>query len=84
MKKLFIISSLMLSLTSFATIEHSDMNTSKPTETEVETNRKCFRQLEDEGCGDPGEDIHRFRVCMNNVFPTLTKSCQKLMTDLYK
>ena len=83
MKNIILAIGMILALDSFATIEH-EPETSKPTETEIQSNRACFKELKELGCGDPGEDLQRFRSCMNNVYPTLSKSCQKLMTDLYK
>lgn len=58
-------------------------NTAEPTPQELSNNRACFEELEKNGCGDPGEDVKQFRSCMHNVYSTLGKSCQKLMTDLY-
>ncbi|MFP5386708.1 MAG: hypothetical protein ACLGHN_11555 [Bacteriovoracia bacterium] len=83
MKNILLALGMIFALDSFATIE-AEPEPTRPTEKEIQSNRGCFKELETQGCGDPGADIHHFRTCMNNVFPTLSKSCKKLMTDLYK
>lgn len=84
MKTIILVIGMVIALDSFGTIEHSENAGAKPSETEVQSNRSCFKELERQGCGDPGDDIQHFRSCMNNVFSSLPKSCQKLMIDLYK
>jgi hypothetical protein len=54
-----------------------------PTNQEIAKSRACFEELSKNGCGDPGEDLNHFRSCLHNVFPSLTKDCQKMMSHLY-
>lgn len=83
MKKLFAIFFLILSVNAFATIEASEELAKVPDAAEVEKNRACFKELEGFGCGDPGEDVERFRICLNNVYSQLPKRCRSMMSDLY-
>jgi hypothetical protein len=84
MKNALITLGLLMSLNSFANIEHVDDELTRPAQVEIESNRACFRELETQGCGDPGDDVSHFRSCMNNVFVDLSKNCQRLMKDLYQ
>lgn len=84
MKKTLLLAIVVFSLSCFASVEPSEVTSTRPSETEVTANRVCFQELERAGCGDPADDIVHFRSCMNNVYKDLTKDCQALMKDLYK
>ena len=83
MKKIILATGMLLSLTAFADIEYSSMEPAKATSQEISKSRACFNELEEQGCGDPGDDLQQFRSCMNNVYSTLTADCKKLMSELY-
>ena len=84
MKNLIVFGLMIFAFNGLANIEYSPEAVSKPSQTEIDSNRACFQDLEELGCGDSGEDVENFRSCMNNVYSSLDKSCQKLMNDLYK
>lgn len=84
MKTILIALSLLVVMNANADIEYSaDDAQGKATPAEVTRNQSCFRELEDNGCGNPGEDVKQFRSCMKNVFPNLSNDCQKMMSNLY-
>jgi hypothetical protein len=83
MKKLLIVIGIVTMFNAYADIEYSVQDAAKPTEKEIANNRACFEDLKAQGCGDPGDDIAQFRSCMSNVYPSLTTSCKKMMSDLY-
>ncbi|MCM2349374.1 MAG: hypothetical protein NDI69_05080 [Bacteriovoracaceae bacterium] len=83
MKNIVLMIGLLFSLTALADIEYVEDNQAKPTQAEITKNRACFQELITQGCGDPGEDPQQFRSCMSNVYSTLTKDCQTLMSKLY-
>lgn len=83
MKNFILLASLLLTLNVFADIEHTDNAPARPSEEEIARNRACFQDLATQGCGDPGEDPQQFRSCMSNVYSTLDKHCQDLMSTLY-
>lgn len=83
MKKLFCAMSLLLVMNAYADIEFTSAEESKASTEEVLQNRYCFKEVELQGCGDPGEDPRHFRSCLKNIKPKLTDSCQKMMTELY-
>lgn len=56
----------------------------QPTASELASSRSCWQELQTLGCGDPAEDMEQFRSCMNNVYTSLSASCKKLMSELYK
>lgn len=66
-----------------ADIEYVETEESKATSMEIAQNRACFGELANQGCGDPGEDIKRFRSCLHDSFAQLTANCQKMMSHLY-
>lgn len=82
MKNIFLAMSFLITMSSFASIEH-EPNSVKPTQAEIAKNRSCFEELSKQGCGDPGEDPQQFRSCMTNVYSTLSKDCKGLMSKLY-
>lgn len=55
-----------------------------PTEAELAKNRGCFEELAKSGCGDPGDDMKQFRICLHDAYPTLSDDCRQMMTRLYK
>lgn len=65
-------------------VEHVEGDDHSPSETELAENRACFRELAKNGCDDPGENPREFRSCMHDVYPKLSESCQKLMSELYR
>lgn len=84
MKTIFVTLSLLAVMNSKADIEYSaDDAKGKATPAEITRNQSCFREVEDNGCGSPGEDIKHFRSCMKNALPNLSDDCQKMMSDLY-
>lgn len=83
MKQTFIAFGLILAVNAFADIEFSPGEQVRATPQEIAKSRSCFEELNVQGCGDPGEDIHHFRSCLKNVHSTLTADCKKMMTDLY-
>ncbi len=82
MKKIILITGLLLSFASMADIAYEG-ETSNPTPEEISRNRACFEDLARQGCGDAGEDPAHFRACMSNVYTSLAQDCQALMTKLY-
>ncbi len=82
MKMFIIVLILISSIPGYATIEYEG-EPSQPSNAEVTRNRACFEELSKENCPDPADDVRQFRSCLHNVFPTLTPSCQKLMSELY-
>lgn len=84
MKNLILMCGILLMVNAYATIEAGDEKVFNVTAEEVMKNRACFKDLEANGCGDPGEDPKQFRSCMRNVYPKLEEDCQKLMTKLYR
>lgn len=84
MKTILIALSLLVVMNAKADIEYSaDDVKGKATPAEISKNQSCFRELEDEGCGNPGENVKEFRSCMNNAFSKLSDDCQKMMSNLY-
>lgn len=84
MKTILIALSLLLVMNAKADIEYSaDDAKGKATPAEITRNQSCFRELEDNGCGNPGENIKSFRSCMRNVYSGLSDDCQKMMSNLY-
>jgi hypothetical protein len=81
MKKIFITVMMMMTVSAYASIEHDGKP--EPTANEISKSRSCFEEVSQNGCGDPGDDIKQFRSCLNNIFPSLTGDCQKMMTHLY-
>jgi hypothetical protein len=82
MKVILFSVSLIFLVNAQASIDSSsDDGKGKATPAEITSSQACFRQLEDESCGSPEEK--KFRSCMQNVYPKLTRDCQNLMTELY-
>lgn len=54
-----------------------------PSNTEIEKNRSCFKELEVQGCTSTDEDHEQFRSCLSDVLDKLDDDCKKLMLDLY-
>jgi hypothetical protein len=84
MRNLILICGILLMVNAYATIEADDNKIFDVSQEEIMKNRACFKDLETNGCGDPGEDPKQFRACMSNVYPKLDVDCQKLMNKLYK
>lgn len=83
MKKIFFVTCLLLVMNAYADIEYSAAEESQTTTEEVLQSRYCFKEVELQGCGDPGEDPGHFRSCLKNIKSKLTKGCNKMMTELY-
>lgn len=83
MKNLLLCFGLMLSVNAMADIEFTSEDAAQVSDAQVSKNHACFEELSSQGCGGPGEDHQHFRSCMNNVFPKLSKDCQKMMSNLY-
>lgn len=83
MKNILLVASLMFVVSVKATIEYSSDQDSKPSTQEIQQSRSCFDEVAEQGCGDPGENPLRFRVCLKNIHPILSSDCQKMMTELY-
>ncbi|MFL5810181.1 MAG: hypothetical protein ACJ749_11710 [Flavisolibacter sp.] len=84
MKNIFFALYLLFVMNAKADIEYSPADVKgKATAAEITNNRSCFQELENEGCGNPGDDVKQFRSCMNNVYPRLSDGCQKMMSNLY-
>ena len=76
---------LMLSIVhANASIEYVEGEEDSPSPQEVSRNRACFEDLEKAGCGDPGENLKEFRVCLHDAFPSLSDDCKKMMSNLYR
>ncbi len=84
MKELILGLALLFAADAMANIDYVAGDDKEPTDEEVSNSRGCFDELEKRGCGDPGENIRAFRSCLHDVFPSLTDSCRKLMTELYR
>jgi hypothetical protein len=82
MKKLIVGFCMIFSFAAQAHMDADPKGTS-PSESEVNTARSCFEELDTLGCGSPKADYAHFRVCMHDVFPTLTPGCKKIVTELY-
>lgn len=82
MKKFLAPICMLFIINTYAHIEH-DGNRGEPSAEDLSKSRACFEELSQNGCGDPGDDHKQFRACLHNVFPTLNKDCQKMMTNLY-
>ncbi len=83
MKDFFMFLGFVIALNSYADIEYVPTERKVTSAAMVESNRGCFKELNAQGCGDPGEDIQHFRSCMNNAYDGLSDTCQKMMTKLY-
>jgi hypothetical protein len=70
-------------MNSYADIEHVPAERRVASATKVESSRSCFKELEAQGCGDPGVDMTHFRSCLNDSFSGLSDSCQSMMNRLY-
>lgn len=82
--KYFAIAAFMIFMAcAHADIEYDAARESQASSTEIARNRACFAELTKQGCGDPGEDIKKFRTCLHDSYPQLTENCQKMMTNLY-
>lgn len=82
MKHILIALSLLVVINARADIDAStDDGKGKATPAEITRNQSCFRELEDEGCANPG--AKEFRACMSAAYPKLSDSCQKMMSNLY-
>ena len=66
-----------------ADIEHTAADGAKASTQEIAQNRACFSELASQGCGDPGEDIKKFRSCLHDSYSQLSENCQKMMSNLY-
>lgn len=85
MKSFILICSLMIILTEArASIEHMPGDEAVPSATEINQNRACFSEVSRNGCEDPGVNLREFRSCLHNVFPKLSDSCRRMMSDLYR
>lgn len=83
MKNLILSMGLLLSVNAIADIEYIPTDRSQASQAEISKNRACFEEISTQGCGGPGEDHQHFRSCLNNVFPKLSRDCQKMMSNLY-
>lgn len=82
MKHIFVALSLMFVMNAKADIDATgDDGKGKASAAEITRNQSCFRELEDEGCGSPGQQ--EFRACLSAAYPKLSDSCQKMMSTLY-
>lgn len=82
MKHILIALSFLIVLNANADIDAaSDDGKGKATPAEITKSQSCFRELEDEGCGNP--EAREFRACMSAAYPKLSDSCQKMMSNLY-
>ncbi len=84
MKKIMIVLTLMTSLMVQASFDEAALKALEPKEGEVEASRSCFRDIESLGCRHPREDVDQFKVCMENVYASLTPTCKKMLGDLYR
>lgn len=75
---------LTVSFSAFANIEYDPARDVKASDQEISNSRACFKELSQNGCADPGENLPAFRSCMHDVFPKLSDSCQRMMSNLYK
>lgn len=83
MKNVLIALGMVFTLNSYADIEYIPGEVTTVSQEEINKNRACFKELEVQGCGDPGVDHQQFRSCLNNTFSTLSKDCKKMMSNLY-
>lgn len=84
MKHILIALSLLIVMNAKADIDASvDDGKGKATPAEITQSQSCFRELEDEGCGNPGENMQEFRACLSAAYPKLSDNCQKMMSTLY-
>lgn len=84
MKTLFTMMFMLFIAQANASIEYVEGEDSAPTQQEINKNRACFDELSKAGCGDPGENIKEFRVCLHDAFPSLSDDCKKMMSNLYR
>jgi hypothetical protein len=84
MKHIICALSLMFVVNAKADIDaSSDDGRGKATPAEITRSHSCFRELEDEGCGNPGENPKEFKSCLAGTYSKLSDDCQKMMSNLY-
>ena len=84
MKKIFFGLILLTSFMAKADIDEGTMKSMEPKAEEIVSSRSCFKELETFGCGHPRVDLEQFKSCMENVFSSISPSCQKMMGELYR
>jgi hypothetical protein len=83
MKSISIALFMLFIANAHADIEATAGDAAQVSSQEITKNRACFSELSKQGCGDPGEDIKKFRTCLHDSFAQLSENCQTMMTNLY-
>lgn len=83
MKTLLFTFSFLLSLNSFASMEHKSGDGAPPTPAQEKLARKCFSEAITSGCRDPEWDRRDFHACVREQLGSFSSDCKSFIKKLY-
>lgn len=83
MKKLILLTSLVLSSLALADMVHQTGNGVAPSSDKLNLAHQCFSEAITAGCRSPREDRANFRECVRDNAETFSSDCQAFVTRIY-
>lgn len=83
MKKYLLTGALLFSFVALADLEHIPGQGASPSKQKLSLSRGCFDEIDNKGCGRPGDDHEVFIACLDENKDDLSTNCQSFFERLY-
>ena len=83
MKIYLLVGALIFSSVALADLEHTPGQGESPSKQKLSLSRGCFNEIDNKGCGRPGEDHEVFIACLDENKKNLSTNCQSFVERLY-
>lgn len=83
MKRYLLVGTMIFSSIALADLEHIPGQGEIPSRQKLSLSRGCFDEIDNKGCGRPGDDHEVFIACLDDNRDELSINCQSFIERLY-